>query len=173
MNKKLLAFILIGVVVVVAFVSVNPINVLVVEVACDILPRAVSGRLKDVEFIFSADSYLDSVPTHQFMSRYSVASGTSKLSFWDIDMNLTLTISIFKDDENGSLWRSVYLLFSTVMERKIQIYMQRPSNVSIGNVIFVEVQGRFVVWEPGQTPHIDKVLHKTFTLEIPLAPPAS
>jgi len=163
-----LACVVVAVVVVFALVLVNPTSALVLEISYTVSPVVVGYRgLHDVELDFRIDRFYESMPTYQLVGGYSVASGSNKLSlFDDVGFNFTLDASIYKDSVNGSLWRSVHFVFSTVAERKISIYLGKPSNVTMGSVAYLILDAHLVAWREGATI-IDKTLHKTFTVDIP------
>lgn len=168
-TKKLVAILLILLIVVGAiYITVNPMSVLILQIGYTTLPVATAtGTLRDVTFTFKVDRYFASVPGYQLMSGYQVVHGQNKLSFLGLELNFTLDISVYQGMENGTLWRSYHFVFSTVAERLIRIYCETPADVTLGNNATIVLDGRLVGWYKGEMPHINKVLHKTFTIDIP------
>lgn len=168
---SLKAFIVVGLMVLIVcgvlYVSLNPIQVLIIEVAYTATPVIQDNMLKDVNFNFKVDRYFSTLQGYKVMQKYSVVEGTNKLNFLDLCLNFSLSINIFNNSTNGTLWRSAEFKFSTVAERKIQFYCDKTANVTLGDKAVVVLDARLIAWYKDQAPHIDKTLHKTFTVDIP------
>jgi len=165
--KKAIAVVLIFLVIgCVVYYVVNPISVLVLEVAYTTFPIMVNKQLRDIEFTFNANRYSTHIPTYQLGLQHNVVTGITKLSIIDLQLNFTIDINVFKETENGTLWRSIHLVFSSVNERKIQMYCQKPANATLGNRAVIVVDAHLVAWYKGQAPYIDKAIHKVFAIDI-------
>lgn len=169
--NRFVAVMLICVVVVGCLIlSLNPLSVLVFEIACETNPIIVARELQDIDFTWNITCRSSSIPTYQLVTQpYSVVDGSNKLSFIDLQLNFTLDITIFNgtSENQSDLWRSYHLVFSSVVDRRIQLFCERQSNVVLGDVATVVLDAKLIVWYVGQAPYIDKTIHKSFVVSIP------
>jgi len=165
--KTIAVIILIGLVVSgLLFYYVNPLSVLVLEVSYTYLPQTVNDQFHDVLFTFNVSCHNASIPTYQLANLYRVVPITNHLTILNLRLNFSLVIGVYNDIENGTLWRRITLVFSSLLERKIQIYMQKPSNVTLSGKVVVVVDAHLVAWYEGEGPFLDKSLHQAFTVNL-------
>lgn len=172
-TKKLVAIALIAVLAVgLVYFSVNQVGILILEIGYTTFPIIVDGKLQDVDFDFRVGRHFSTVPSYQLMSRYSVLTEQNKLSIFDLQLNFTLRADVYREPdnetlENRTLWRSFNFVFSTVHERKVHIYVEKPANATIGNKATIALDARLVAWYETEAPFIDKTIHREFTIDIP------
>jgi len=170
-SKKLVVILLLAVTLItVLYVSVNPISVMVLELSYTTYPVIVNEKLQDINFTFRLDQYSRELPTYQ-LGQAHVEEGSNKLSFWDLNLNFTLNVEIYREPtnqtlENRTLWRSYHFAFSSVLERKIQFYCRKPANATLGDKATIILDARLTAWYTGQEPYLDRKFQKTFTIPI-------
>lgn len=171
MSRKILVAICLIAVLAVAlsfYVQTTAMETLVLEIAYTVMPELGEKNwiLEDVDLTFEAETYFENLPSYQLQKGYHVQEGRSKIAIVDLLINFSMQIEILPFNSLEP-WRTYMLNFSSLTERKIQVFMNRNANVTLGDKANVVIDARVVVWYKGQAPTIDKSIHKVLTVKIP------
>lgn len=168
LNRKVTAVIFAAIVLLaglMVYVQLESIETLVLEVAFSVIPEMGEQYLEDVDLAFEINTYLEKFPRYQIQQGYYVKQGLNKIAIIDLLVNFTLKIDVLP--LNGlTPWKSINLEFSSLLERKVRIFVER-GNVTLGEKATVVIDAHLVVWYKDQPPKIDKTLHRVFTVDVP------